>query len=122
MIWFLVVHSTQREIRERHHYSVDCIVAIYVGMLLWRMTGFLWSARETNRSRRIAKLDEVQNKLFRAAKDSDIVEIRSLLNAVELAGQEKKGFSQRIIFSFAAAIIVFILLFILLAFALTNDG
>nr|CAB3449990.1 unnamed protein product [Digitaria exilis] len=122
VIWLLVVHSTQREIRERHHYSVDCIVAIYVGMFLWRMTRFLWSARETNRSRRIAKLDEVQNRLFRAAKDSDIVEIRSLLNAVELAGQEKKGFSQRIIFSFAAAIIVFILLFILLAFALTNDG
>nr|CAB3446833.1 unnamed protein product [Digitaria exilis] len=122
VIWFLVVHSTQREIRERHHYSVDCIVAIYVGMFLWRMTRFLWSARETNRSRRIAKLDEVQNRLFRAAKDSDIVEIRSLLNAVELAGQEKKGFSQRIIFTFAAAIIVFILLFILLAFALTNDG
>ncbi|KAF8693374.1 hypothetical protein HU200_038764 [Digitaria exilis] len=88
VIWLLVVHSTQREIRERHHYSVDCIVAIYVGMFLWRMTRFLWS----------------------------------LLNAVELAGQEKKGFSQRIIFSFAAAIIVFILLFILLAFALTNDG
>lgn len=89
---------------------------------MWRMTRFLWSARETNRSRRIAKLDEVQNRLFRAAKDSDILEIRSLLNAVELAGQEKKGFSQRIIFSFAAAIIVFILLFILLAFTLTNDG
>ncbi|XP_039790927.1 uncharacterized protein LOC120656807 [Panicum virgatum] len=122
VIWFLVVHSAQREIRERHHYSVDCIVAIYVGMLLWRMTGFLWSARETNRSRRIAKLDEVQNRLFRAAKDSDILEVRSLLGEVELAGQEKKGFSQCIIFSFAAAMIVFTLLFVLLAFTLTNDG
>lgn len=122
MIWFLVIHSAQREIRERHHYSVDCIVAIYVGTLLWRMTGFLWSARETNRSRRIAKLDEVQSRLFRAAKDSDILEVRSLLGEVELAGQEKKGFSQCIIFSFAAAMIVFTLLFVLLAFTLTNDG
>jgi hypothetical protein len=52
-------------------------------MLLWRMTGFLWSARETNRSRRTAKLDEVQNRLFHAAKDSDIIEVRSLLNEVE---------------------------------------
>lgn len=122
MIWFLVIHSAQREVRERHHYSVDCIVAIYIGILLWRMTGFLWSAMETNRSRRLSKLDEVQKRLFRAAKDSDVFEIRSLLNEVELAGQEKKGFSQRVLFSFAAAVIVFTILFVLLAFTLTNDG
>ena len=122
MIWFLVIHSAQREVRERHHYSVDCIVAIYIGILLWRMTGSLWSAMETNRSRRLSKLDEVQKRLFRAAKDSDVFEIRNLLNEVELAGQEKKGFSQRFIFSFAAAVIVFTVLFVLLAFTLTNDG
>lgn len=122
MIWFLVIHSAQREVRERHHYSVDCIVAIYIGILLWRMTGFLWSAMETNRSRRLSKLDEVQKRLFRAAKDSDVFEIRSLLNEVELVGQEKKGFSQRVLFSFAAAVIVFTILFVLLAFTLTNDG
>jgi hypothetical protein len=122
VIWFLVIHSAQREVRERHHYSVDCIVAIYIGILLWRMTGFLWSAMETNRSRRLSKLDEVQKRLFRAAKDSDVFEIRSLLNEVELVGQEKKGFSQRVLFSFAAAVIVFTILFVLLAFTLTNDG
>jgi hypothetical protein len=86
------------------------------------MTGFLWSAMETNRYRRLSKLDEVQKRLFRAAKDSDVFEIRSLLNEVELAGQEKKGFSQRVLFSFAAAVIVFTILFVLLAFTLTNDG
>jgi len=122
VIWFLVIHSAQREVRERTHYSVDCIVAIYIGILLWRMTGFLWSAMETNRSRRLSKLDEVQKRLFRAAKDSDVFEIRSLLNEVELVGQEKKGFSQRVLFSFAAAVIVFTILFVLLAFTLTNDG
>ena len=122
VIWFLVIHSAQREVRERHHYSVDCVVAIYIGILLWRMTGFLWSTMESNRSRRLSKLDEVQKRLFRAAKDSDVLEIKSLLNEVELAGQEKKGFSQHVIFSFAAALIVFIFLFVLLAFTLTNDG
>ena len=86
------------------------------------MTGSLWSAMETNRSRRLSKLDEVQKRLFRAAKDSDVFEIRNLLNEVELAVQEKKGFSQRFIFSFAAAVIVFTVLFVLLAFTLTNDG
>eukprot|EP00267_Zea_mays_P039898 XP_008679231.1 uncharacterized protein LOC103654181 [Zea mays] len=122
VIWFLVIHSAQREVRERHHYSVDCVVAIYIGILLWRMTAFLWSTMESNRSRRLSKLDEVQKRLFRAAKDSDVLEIRSLLNEVELAGQEKKGFSQHVIFSFAAALIVFTFLFVLLAFTLTNDG
>ncbi|KAL6899803.1 hypothetical protein ACP4OV_006461 [Aristida adscensionis] len=122
VIWFLVAHSAQREIREHHHYSVDCIVAIYVGILLWRMTWFLWSAKETNRGRRLAKLDEIQKRLFRAAKDADVIEIRSLLHEVELAGQENKGFSRRVILSFAAAVTIFTFLFVLLAFTLTRDG
>uniref|UniRef100_A0A0D9YTD6 Sphingomyelin synthase-like domain-containing protein n=1 Tax=Oryza glumipatula TaxID=40148 RepID=A0A0D9YTD6_9ORYZ len=111
VIWFLVLHSAQREIRERHHYSVDCIVAIYVGILLWRMTGFIWSAIDNSHARRLAKLDKVQNRLFQAAKDSDMDEIRGLLNEVELAGQERKGFSQRVILSFSSAMIVFTLSF-----------
>uniref|UniRef100_A0ACD5ZAR4 Uncharacterized protein n=1 Tax=Avena sativa TaxID=4498 RepID=A0ACD5ZAR4_AVESA len=122
VIWFLVLHSAQREIRERHHYSVDCIVAIYVGILLWRMTGFIWSTRDSDRARRLAKLDEVQNKLFRAAKDSDMDEIKGLLKEVELAGQAKKAFSQRVILSFAASMVIFILLVVLLTFTLTRDG
>ncbi|XP_028081834.1 uncharacterized protein LOC114283206 [Camellia sinensis] len=28
LIWLLVMHSAQREVRARHHYSVDCVVAI----------------------------------------------------------------------------------------------
>uniref|UniRef100_A0A0E0HYM0 Sphingomyelin synthase-like domain-containing protein n=1 Tax=Oryza nivara TaxID=4536 RepID=A0A0E0HYM0_ORYNI len=122
VIWFLVLHSAQREIRERHHYSVDCIVAIYAGILLWRMTGFIWSAIDNSRARRLAKLDKVQNRLFQAAKDSDMDEIRGLLNEVELAGQERKGFSQRVILSFSSAMIVFTLSCVLLAFTLTSDG
>uniref|UniRef100_A0A0D9VGU4 Sphingomyelin synthase-like domain-containing protein n=1 Tax=Leersia perrieri TaxID=77586 RepID=A0A0D9VGU4_9ORYZ len=122
VIWFLVLHSAQREIRERHHYSVDCIVAIYVGILLWRMTGFIWSAADNGRTRRLAKLDKLQNRLFRAAKDSDIKEIRGLLNEVELAGQEQKGFSKRVILAFSSTMIVFTLLCVLLAFTLTSDG
>ncbi|RCV33627.1 hypothetical protein SETIT_7G097500v2 [Setaria italica] len=87
-IWLLVLHSAQREIRERHHYSVDCIVAIYVGVLLWRMTGFIWG----------------------------------LLKDVELAGQEKQGFSQRAILAFAAGTIIFTLSCVLIAFTMTSDG
>ena len=121
-IWLLVLHSVQREIRERHHYSVDCVVAIYVGILLWRMTGFIWSARDTSRARRLAKLDEVQSRLLHAAKDSDIDEIRGLLKEVELAGQEKQGFSQRAILAFAAGTIIFTLSCVLIAFTMTSDG
>uniref|UniRef100_A0A0D9W4Y1 Sphingomyelin synthase-like domain-containing protein n=1 Tax=Leersia perrieri TaxID=77586 RepID=A0A0D9W4Y1_9ORYZ len=81
-IWLLVLHSAQREIRERHHYTVDCVVAIYVGILLWRMTKFIWSARDASRAKRLAKLDEVQNRLIHAAKDSDMDEIRERIGQI----------------------------------------
>jgi hypothetical protein len=121
-IWLLVLHSAQREVRERHHYSVDCVAAIYVGILLWRMTGFIWSARDLTRARRLAKLEEIQSRLVHAAKDSDIDKIRGLLKEVELAGQEKQGFSQRAILTFAAGTIIFTLSCVLIAFTMTSDG
>lgn len=121
-IWLLVLHSAQREVRERHHYSVDCVAAIYVGVLLWRMTGFIWSARDLARARRLAKLEEVQSRLVHAAKDSDIDEIRGLLKEVELSGQERQGFSQRAILAFAAGTIIFTLSCVLIAFTATSDG
>jgi hypothetical protein len=101
---------------------VDCVVAIYVGILLWRMTRFIWSARDASRARRLAKLDEVHNRLIHAAKDSDVDEIRGLLKEVELAGQEKQGVSQRAILAFAAATIIFTLTCVVLALTLTSDG
>jgi hypothetical protein len=101
---------------------VDCVVAIYVGILLWRMTRFIWSARDASRARRLAKLEEVQGRLIHAAKDSDIDEIRDLLKEVELAGHEKKGFSQRAILAFAAVTIMFTLTCVVLALTLTSDG
>jgi hypothetical protein len=122
VIWLLVLHSAQREIRERHHYSVDCVVAIYVGVLLWRMTGFIWSARNANRAKQLAKLEEVQSRLIHAAKDSDMNEVRSLLKQVEQAGKERQGFSQRAILAFAAVTIMFTLSCVLLAFTMTCDG
>lgn len=122
LIWVLVLHSAQREVRERHHYSVDCVVAIYVGILLWRMTGFIWSARDSSKAKRLAKLDEVRTRLARAAKDSDVEEIRRLLEEVESTGQERESFSQRAILAFAAIVIVFTLTCVVLAFTLTSDG
>ncbi|CAL9178246.1 unnamed protein product [Musa hybrid cultivar] len=122
LTWILVLHSAQREIRERHHYTVDCIVAIYVGILLWRMTGFIWSAKDATKTKRLAKLDEVQSRLIHAAKDSDIDEIRDLLKEVERAGQERRGSSQWAIWLFAGTTITVSLVMVLLAFTLTSDG
>lgn len=122
LLWLLVLHSAQREVRERHHYSVDCVVAIYVGILLWRMTGFIWSAKDTSRAKRLAKLDEVQSRLARAAKDSDIDGIRKLLKEVELAGQERHSSSQWAIRAFAGIACTFLLTCVLLAFIWTSDG
>lgn len=116
------MHSAQREVRERHHYTVDCIAAIYVGILLWKMTGFIWSSEDKSRARKLAKLDEVQGRLMHAAKDSDIDEIREVLKEVELAGQERQSSSQWAIWIFAGFTIVFCLTAVFLALTVTNDG
>ncbi|KAF3791615.1 hypothetical protein EJ110_NYTH14086 [Nymphaea thermarum] len=122
IIWMLVLHSAQREIRERHHYSVDCIVAIYVGVLLWRLTGFIWSAKDAARMKRLAKLDEVQGRLIQAAKDADLGEIRDLIEEVERAGQDGRKSSKRMIWAFASFTIIISLGLGLLAFTWTTDG
>uniref|UniRef100_A0A1D1ZFP4 Phosphatidylcholine:ceramide cholinephosphotransferase 3 n=1 Tax=Anthurium amnicola TaxID=1678845 RepID=A0A1D1ZFP4_9ARAE len=122
LIWLLVLHSAQREVRERHHYSVDCVVALYVGILLWKMTGLIWSAKDTSGARRLAKLDEIQGRLMHAAKDSDMDEVRKLLKEVDLAGQEQQSSSQWALWMFACITIIFTLTTVLLAFTLTSDG
>lgn len=123
-IWMLVIHSAQREIRERHHYSVDCVVAIYVGILLWKMTGFIWPTKNMTRSRRLNRLEKIQSRLIQAAKDSDMEEVRELLKEVELSsntqeGQKGKSRGMRL---FAGATIFSALTIVLLAFVLTSDG
>lgn len=119
-----MLHSAQREIREHHHYSVDCIVAIYVGILLWKMTGFLWPAKDSSKARRLAKLEEIQSKMIKAAKDSNIDEVRELLEEVKLSGQEgEKNRSQsKAMWVFPCVTIFSAIVIVLLAFTWTSDG
>ena len=85
-----MAHSAQREIRERHHYSVDCVVAIYVGILLWKMTGFIWSNKR--KSKQTVRLEKIQNRLIHAAKDSDMETVRRLVEEMEVSlGEEKQS-------------------------------
>ncbi|KAI3750604.1 hypothetical protein L2E82_21286 [Cichorium intybus] len=125
-IWMLVAHSAQREVRERHHYTVDCIVAIYVGFLLWKMTGFLWPLKNTSKEARLKRLEKIEGKLYQAVKDSDLEQVRDLLKQVDLASQKKN--SQlgkergRAMQFFAGGTIVFALTVVVLAFVLTSDG
>ncbi|KAE8724189.1 ATP synthase delta chain [Hibiscus syriacus] len=123
LIWLLVLHSAQREIRERHHYSVDCVVAIYVGILLWKMTGFIWSAKGGTRDSRLTKLGKIQGRLLQAAKDSDMDEVRELLKDVELGDQEgPKHGPSKVMWLFAGGTIFFSLTIVILAFTWTSDG
>lgn len=117
------MHSAQREVRERHHYSVDCVVAIYVGILLWKMTGFIWSAKGGTGDSRLTKLGKIQGRLLQAAKDSDMDEVRELLKDVELGNQEslKQGPS-KVMWLFASGTIFFSLTIVILAFTWTSDG
>ncbi|KAJ1696302.1 hypothetical protein LUZ63_004814 [Rhynchospora breviuscula] len=122
ILWVFVLHSAQREIRERHHYSVDCIVAIYVGILLWRATGFIWSAKDTSKARRAAKFDEVRTRLTQSAKDSDIDQIRKILEEVENAGQDKETLSKKAVILFGSCVVLFTFTCVVLALTLTTDG
>lgn len=123
LIWLFVMHSAQREIRERHHYTVDCIVAIYVGILLWKMTGFIWPGKDAMRGRRLAKLEKIQGRLIQAAKDSDMDEVRELLKEVELGNQESQNKRQtRAMWLFSCATVCSALTIVLLAFKWTSDG
>ncbi|KAG4397862.1 hypothetical protein GLYMA_10G224051v4 [Glycine max] len=123
LVWLLVMHSAQREIRERHHYTVDCIVAIYVGILLWKMTGFIWSREATSSNRRLNKFEKIQSRLIQASKDSDIDEVRELLKEFELSSEESKNqIGIKYARLFRSATIVFALTIVVLAFTLTSDG
>ncbi|GER37631.1 sphingomyelin synthetase family protein [Striga asiatica] len=123
LIWILVAHSAQREIRERHHYTVDCIVAIYMGIFLWKMTGLFWPVKDNSRYSRLDKLEKIQSRLVQAAKDSDMDEVRELLKEVEFSsqatGQKPKS---RAMWLFSGATIFFAIVIVLLAFTLTSDG
>lgn len=106
LIWLLVLHSAQREVRERHHYTVDCVVAIYVGILLWKMTGFIWSAKDRYKQRRLIKLEKIHNRLVQAAKDSDMDEVRKLLTGIELSNEEtQENAPSRAMWLFAGRIV-----------------
>lgn len=122
LVWLLVAHSAQREIRERHHYSVDCIVAIYVGILLWKMTGFIWPLKDAAKAKRLTKLDEIQGRLIQAAKDSDIDEVRELLKEAELTNGEREKGRGKVMWIFPCVTIFTALTIVLLAFTWTSDG
>ncbi|KAI3442635.1 PAP2_C domain-containing protein [Psidium guajava] len=123
-VWLLVMHSAQREIRERHHYTVDCIVAIYVGILLWKMTGCIWPPKDARRDQRLSKLEKIQSRLIQAAKDSDMDRVRELLKEVELSSQEKSPSrsSNWLMWVFPCVTIFSALTIVLLAFTYTSDG
>ncbi|KAG6543627.1 hypothetical protein Mapa_014990 [Marchantia paleacea] len=88
LIWVLVLHSAQREIRERHHYSTDVTAGLYMGVFLWWLTSFIWSKNDERKALRSKLMMRMEDALVKAAKDGDIEKIRTILSDVEKAGQE----------------------------------
>lgn len=88
------------------------------------MTGFLWPAKDSSKARRLAKLEEIQSKMIKAAKDSNIDEVRELLEEVKLSGQEgEKNRSQsKAMWVFPSVTILSAIVIVLLAFTWTSDG
>ena len=97
-------------------------MAIYVGILLWRATGFIWSAKDTSKAKRAAKFDEVRTRLVQSARDYDVDEIREILEEIEIAGQDKETLSKRTIMVFGSVVVLFTFTIVVLALTLTTDG
>ncbi|KAK4352519.1 hypothetical protein RND71_028037 [Anisodus tanguticus] len=121
VIWIFVIHSAEREIRECHHYSVDVVVAIYVGIMLWKMTCLFWPMKDQSKDTRLSRLEKIQGRLMRAAKDDNIEEIRLLLKEVEVSNQVRENSSSKAMWLFSGGSIIFTLSMVLLAFTLTSD-
>jgi hypothetical protein len=86
-LWLLVAHSGQREIRERHHYSVDVVVGIYMGALLWWTTSWIWSKQDQTQASKLKQLALVEEDIQKAAKEGDLDKIRSMLNKISKVGK-----------------------------------
>ncbi|KAF6163360.1 hypothetical protein GIB67_022011 [Kingdonia uniflora] len=121
LIWTLVFHSAQREIRERYHYSVDCVLAFYVGIFLWKITGFLWSAKDLSLNRRLVKLEKIQGPLLQAAKDADVDKVRNLLEEVESSDESNQEASLKTIL-YGCGIILLALVVVIVTLVTTSDG
>ncbi|KAK9748756.1 hypothetical protein RND81_02G078500 [Saponaria officinalis] len=122
LVWLLVLHSAQREVRERHHYTVDCVVAIYVGILLWKMTGFIWSSKNLSRNKTLDKLEKIHGRLIQAAKDSDMEGVRELLKEAEPENQEGRKVNSKLMWLFPLVTTISTFTIVILAFTHTSDG
>ncbi|KAG0613952.1 hypothetical protein M758_6G140300 [Ceratodon purpureus] len=78
-IWCLVAHSGQREIRERHHYSVDVVVGIYTGILVWLAVRWIWPLKDSQKKLEINQLIAMQDTIEKAANEGDLEKIKSML-------------------------------------------
>jgi hypothetical protein len=120
-IWMLVAHFGQLKICEHHHYSVDVVAGIYMGILLWSTTSWIWSRKDRSQELRLKQLALVKGDIQKAAKEGDLEKVRSMLNRVDKAGKEEK-ISDTTLYTFGGIIIFATLSLGLLAFTWTADG
>jgi hypothetical protein len=121
LVWLLVLHSAQREIRERHHYSVDVVSGFYMGVLLWWLTGFLWSKRDELKVLKSKVLLKSEDALVKAAKDGDLEKIRKILSKVEESGHDRSRMT-RTDWIYAASVLTTLFAIVLLLFIWTENG
>lgn len=86
------------------------------------MTTLFWPIKDNSRYKRLNKLEEIQNGLLKAAKDSDIDKVRELLKEVESSSVVSEKLRSKAMWFFAGGTICFALVVVLLAFTLLSDG
>lgn len=124
IIWALVLHSGQREIRERHHYSLDVVAGIYVGILLWRSTAFLWTAKDASNNRVSLYLSEHFDDLLKGAKEGDLERVRALVEKArnELKTEEENEVKGNFVWIFGVFLTFVALVVTLVAFRMNVGG
>ncbi|CAI5507883.1 unnamed protein product [Closterium sp. Naga37s-1] len=142
MVWVLVMHAAQRDIRERSHYSVDVIIALYLAPLLWQITRFLWSRPAPPPSRKklmgLALADR-EAELVKAVKEGDLDRVKwtvemarreadakekggEVEGGVEAGNAERRTVTQRYLAHLGTVLILTMLGVVLVAILVSDEG
>ncbi|KAE8690029.1 Detected protein of confused Function [Hibiscus syriacus] len=92
LIWCFSAQCSARNTRATPLFRRLCCCHL-CGILLWKMTGFIWSAKGGTRDSRLTKLGKIQGRLLQA-KDSDMDEVRELLKDLSWGIKKARNMDQ----------------------------
>ncbi len=98
---------------------MDVVVGIYMCILLWWTTSWIWSRKDRSQELRLKQLALVKGNIHKVVKEGDLKKVQSMLNRVDKARKEEK-ISDTTLYTFGGIIIFATLSLGLLAFTWTT--